>query len=363
MQAMKRVIVAAVAVAMVNGCASGGGGGGGSTATATYADGSTRELTLQEFLGCVLTAGLLCPRSASQSTTAASSSGGATTTTGASASSASGSSLTSSASGAQPVETWEQRRDAMFEVAAVESRLNYYADVSPDRPVIPVSAAGSGPFATVQVTTSDSEIVSLETQGQVLTVDGTTLPTQRGIANASSEAPTTVGLIANPYRLGWSYQSFGAWNQHSSAEAGIGASSFGQATPATSIPTSGTAHFGGTLAGFYVSAGGARTTAAAAVNVAVDFGARSLSFASSGTEITGSGNTPVPLPHLDLHGSMTYSANSASFSGSFANAGGNMQGGTQGRFYGPAAQELGGVFMVRDTGTSESLVGAYGAKR
>jgi hypothetical protein len=71
----------------------------------------------------------------------------------------------------------------------------------------------------------------------------------------------------------------------------------------------------------------------------------------------------TPAPSLDLKGTLTYSAGSASFSGSIVNAAGTMQGTSGGRFYGPAAQELGGTYALKSATTSETMVGAYGAKR
>jgi hypothetical protein len=40
-----------------------------------------------------------------------------------------------------------------------------------------------------------------------------------------------------------------------------------------------------------------------------------------------------------------------------------MSGPSQGAFYGPSAQELGGVFALKAPGTVEAFTGAYGAKR
>jgi hypothetical protein len=40
-----------------------------------------------------------------------------------------------------------------------------------------------------------------------------------------------------------------------------------------------------------------------------------------------------------------------------------MSGTSNGQFYGPAAQELGGVFALKSATTVETFVGAYGAKR
>ena len=176
-----------------------------------------------------------------------------------------------------------------------------------------------------------------------------------------------VGAVADPYRQGWSYQSFGVWNQLGSVVGGgsVHSSTFGAPTPASAVPATGTATFNGKLAASYVSPDGTGSLAAADVSVGVDFASRSLSFASSGTTITRDLSTATPAPDLDLSGTLTYAAGSANFSGSITNAGGTMQGTSVGRFYGPAAQELGGGFTVAAPGnaTPEAFAGAYGAKR
>ena len=45
------------------------------------------------------------------------------------------------------------------------------------------------------------------------------------------------------------------------------------------------------------------------------------------------------------------------------NAAGTMSGASKGKFYGPKAEELGGVFVVKSPSTVETFTGAYGAKR
>ena len=66
---------------------------------------------------------------------------------------------------------------------------------------------------------------------------------------------------------------------------------------------------------------------------------------------------------FDLGGTLTYSPATNTFTGTLTNAGGTMSGSSTGRYYGPAAQELGGVFTVKSANTSESLTGAYGGRR
>ena len=103
--------------------------------------------------------------------------------------------------------------------------------------------------------------------------------------------------------------------------------------------------------------------ASADVRVQADFGNRSLGFASSGTRLTQDLKGTTPAPHLDLAGTLTYSPAANSFAGPLRNAGATMSGSTTGRYYGPAAQELGGVFTIKSANTAETLTGAYGARR
>ena len=175
---------------------------------------------------------------------------------------------------------------------------------------------------------------------------------------------TAASMIANPYAQGWNYQSFGIWNtQTMSAGGSITSSSFGAATPASAVPSTGTASFVGKLGGIYVSPAGEASMASADVRVNADFGNRSLSFASQGTRLTQDLKASTAAPQMNLGGTLTYSPATSTFSGTLTNAGGTMSGSSTGRYYGPAAQELGGVFTVKSANTAETLTGAYGGRR
>lgn len=174
---------------------------------------------------------------------------------------------------------------------------------------------------------------------------------------------TQTAVIANPYAQGWNYQSFGIWNTHGPSTRQIAAFSFGAPTPASSVPSSGTATFIGKLGAVYVSPSGEGSMASAELRVNADFGNRSLAFTSSGTRLTQDLRTSIAAPNLNLNGTLSYSPASNAFSGTLTTAGGLMSGTSSGRYYGPAAQELGGVFAVKSSASSEALTGAYGAKR
>jgi len=181
----------------------------------------------------------------------------------------------------------------------------------------------------------------------------------------TSVSASAVGLIANPYVNGWEYQSFGVWNTEAAGgEHGyVNPISYGAATAGSAVPLSGSATFTGRLAGQYVSPTGEGSLAAAELSVNADFGARSLSFASIGTITTRDVATAGAAPNLDLKGTLSYSPGSNAFSGTLTSAGGTMSGPSNGQFYGPKAEELGGVFAVKSPTTVETFTGAYGAKR
>lgn len=172
-------------------------------------------------------------------------------------------------------------------------------------------------------------------------------------------------LAADPNGLGWNYQSFGIWDVEFNGSRYIDALTFGAPSVATAVPTTGNATFNGVLGGLYISPAGQASLASANLRVDVDFGARTLGFASTATTLTRdlSTSTMTTAPNLDLSGRLRYDAGSASFGGTLVNASGTLSGSSAGKFYGPAAQELGGAFQVHAASGVETFTGAYGAKR
>ena len=71
------------------------------------------------------------------------------------------------------------------------------------------------------------------------------------------------------------------------------------------------------------------------------------------------------LPNLQVTGTLTYAENINSFTGPVSAFGaiGNMTGTSTGQFYGPVAEELGGVFSLTGDESLEHYSGAYGAAR
>lgn len=183
-----------------------------------------------------------------------------------------------------------------------------------------------------------------------------------GLLAAVSADETELILAADPIALGWNYQTFGVWDTVFDADSGrIGAFSAGAPTPVSAVPSSGTATYTGMAAGFHADATGLTSLTSATLRVDADFGARTLAFSTSNTFITTDLIDRSPAPSLDLAGTLGYAAGTNTFSGEIETVGG-MSGRADGRFYGPQAEEIGGVFETRGTGV-EVYGGAFGGRR
>lgn len=208
------------------------------------------------------------------------------------------------------------------------------------------------------------ELSTLAAAGQPWMDVSRRAPLEEQAQSPFTAAPATdIELAANPYRLGWQYQSFGVWDVAYDGSRYVGGTTYGALTPASAVPTSGSATFSGKLAGFYLPAAGEGALATADLRVGANFGTRTLSLASSGTTLTRELAGSVAAANLDLAGTLTYAPGTNAFSGRLSNAAGTLEGPSRGQFYGPSAQELGGAFELRSGASREMFIGAYGGKR
>jgi len=183
-----------------------------------------------------------------------------------------------------------------------------------------------------------------------------------GVVSAINPAETLLAFSINPLTLGWNYQSFGAWLSETSATTGtVEFASFGWPTAGANIPTTSTANFSGLSSGLYVDSTEELFVTASQVSVAADFSAQSLDFSTSSTVKVDMLGNLTAASTLDMTGTLTYTAGSNGFSGTVTTAGG-LTGTSTGQFYGPNAEELGGVFSL-DGPNPEFYSGAYGAIR
>jgi hypothetical protein len=216
-------------------------------------------------------------------------------------------------------------------------------------------------LSRLELTTPASTLVVLDkaapgTTFADLTLSPGTSPQFVGARNSAS-----VAVTAKPINLGWNYQTFGIWEtgRDSLTTRKFGAMSVGN-TAGTAIPTTGTATFTGYATGSYVNAAGTGTTVFADLAVGADFGNRSLTFNTSNTQTSSNWVDFTSNPDLNLSGTLTYAAGTNRFSGPVNAVG--LTGSSTGQFYGPNAEELGGVFLLQGSGV-ETYAGAYGAKQ
>jgi C-lobe and N-lobe beta barrels of Tf-binding protein B len=196
-----------------------------------------------------------------------------------------------------------------------------------------------------------------------------------GVCSAETASSVAIVIDARAAVVGWNYQTFGVWlNQTGPATFQAGGISAGAVTPATAVPTSGPGNFIGKAAGFYVNPFGAAFATAADMTAVVDFGARTIVFATTNTNAanlsTGTNaanlSTGAPLlnsTNLNLQGTLSYVAGSNQFSGNVNAPAASLTGSATGRFYGPAAEEIGGTYGLNGSGPTERLMGAFGGKR
>ena len=233
--------------------------------------------------------------------------------------------------------------------------------------------AGLGGISTVGFTNAGTLVA--------LTLDPGTGPmefTRFGPSGVSplltlAENDTHVALVPSGTALkalGWNYQSFGVWEP--GVETGTGTSgvvSFGRdLTAINDIPTQGTATYKGILGGQYVRADGVDHVLYSDLVATVDFSARTIGLSTTKTLILNEADLKAGTPQdvsgsLALSGALTITPGANVFSGPVSAGSGRLTGSSQGRFYGPNADELGGVGTVQAGSGVESIQFAYGAKK
>lgn len=237
--------------------------------------------------------------------------------------------------------------------------------------------SGTGPTAGSGKVTVTYDAAGNQTSGTVAgsqssvtfsTTDGSTSTRLTaagapGAILAVSANGRNAGVRADETYLGFSYQTFGIWETGLGTQSGAyGATSVGAATAGASIPTTGTATFTGAAGGGYIDVTGANYLAAGDATLNANFGTRSVSLATANTsKLNASTLAVTTAANLNLSGTLTYAAGANSLSGTVSTADG-MTGQVNGRFYGPAATEIGGTFATAGTGV-KMYGGGYGAKR
>ena len=174
-------------------------------------------------------------------------------------------------------------------------------------------------------------------------------------------------LAVNPKTSAFDYQTFGVWRTGkdiASSTGTIGVLSAGLKTPAASVPTTGSATFTGKLLGVYVNANGIGNFVTGSVSINSDFVGRSLAFSTSATQaINPTTGAATAVSSLDMAGTLAYGVGTNAFAGAVSAPGAGLTGTTSGAFYGPGAEEVGGVFNVKAASGVSFYSGSFGAKQ
>lgn len=145
----------------------------------------------------------------------------------------------------------------------------------------------------------------------------------------------------------------------------------GYVTPASAIPNSGTASYAGQVTGLYDESGippGNVALLFGDVRVTADFAARSVSGTMTNLSLGSDWVSHTPLNDLAFAATFDPAANLFTGTTRVTNAPGgasafssDASGVVSGRFFGPAASEVGGVFTLADA--ARRLIGSFGARQ
>lgn len=125
----------------------------------------------------------------------------------------------------------------------------------------------------------------------------------------------------------------------------------GKPTAPGNIPTTGTATYSGETSGQALDG-----ATFGIFNATADFQNRAIAVSSTNT-ILDQGTGTFAAPQYDFNGTLSYAAGVNQFNGTISNSTSGMAGTATGMFYGPAAEEIGGVFEI--TNGSAAVKGLF----
>ena len=176
------------------------------------------------------------------------------------------------------------------------------------------------------------------------------------------------GMIYDPELTSpWDYQTMATWvvTDESEGTGRMGAISVGNHN-AVSIPTTSSATFSGKAEGIYLDDAHKFHGVSSDAALTADFVNKTVSFATSNSKIHDLEYkiADQSKSDLDLTGTFSYSSadNNLTASSLTSTTSGWTGGTSSAKFYGPNAEEIGGVFSIRGPG-KEAYEGAFGAKQ
>jgi hypothetical protein len=224
-------------------------------------------------------------------------------------------------------------------------------------PVSEWSLSSSGNYFEGYYTTAGGKTFRANSlTGSIFSFDSKTLIVDGSLENYM--------LGFNVLDLGWDYQSASTFTTGAGTGSGsAGSISIGQMTYASGIPSSGSATYDGYSTGRVTSSNGEAYFTFSDISASVDFANKSATITSTNSQYTEDLVTRYADSSLNFTGQMSYSPGTNNLSGTITTSTSSaVNGKVYGRFYGPNAEEIGGVFNTDINGVS-IYSGAYGAKQ
>ena len=161
--------------------------------------------------------------------------------------------------------------------------------------------------------------------------------------------------VGNP-SIALTYVQYGHWRR-ASTTSGVTSSNdtyvvFGSRTPGSAVPRTGSAAYSTVLDGTYVNKNGVYEVDGAG-SLTANFGAGTIGYSATLTGTREGGGTNIAFGTLTGTGSIAF--RNAGFKGTGTTNGSGFKLDVNGNFYGPAAEEIGGIFHL--TGNRYSVGG------
>ena len=168
--------------------------------------------------------------------------------------------------------------------------------------------------------------------------------------NGGTETLRLLNQSASNPLIALTYVDYGEWKRSATASGTTSVNDtylvFGQKTPGASVPRTGTGNYNTIYDGNFVNAAGEHALSGTGT-ITANFGTGGLGYTAA---LNG-----LPTGALAVSGTGTISFRSGNFSATGSNSGYSMT--LNGGFYGPAAQEVGGLFRL--TGNGGTGQGAF----
>jgi len=227
----------------------------------------------------------------------------------------------------------------------------------------------SGTITAVTLKTPNAARGGAGTAKWISPTDAVTVGSTSVTACAGGDCNTSIrdiSLSTKESLASYQYLSFGDWFDDSGSTGTVTGSGglfvLGQPTLPGNIPSNGTATYTGNSEGIFIdTANSDAGSFDAKFSAAANFSARTLAVATTGMTVVTGGGTIIASSENNYAGTLSYAPGTNQFSGSVATATSGGSGTATGQFFGPTAQEIGGVIDI--SGSTTRAIGIFHGKQ